>query len=81
IISLGLAPESLLATVTADTVKTRRKAKGGVRKAKYRFKDENGEIREWSGNGKRPLALQKMLDEGHLMEDFLIDKLQPGRVE
>ncbi|MGK3611195.1 hypothetical protein ACSLN1_25855, partial [Escherichia coli] len=44
--------------------KIRRKAKGGVRKAKYRFKDENGEIREWSGNGKRPLALQKLLDEG-----------------
>ena len=64
IISLGLDPESLLAPVTADTVKTRRKAKGGVRKAKYRFKDENGEIREWSGNGKRPLALQKLLDEG-----------------
>ncbi len=61
IISLGLDPESLLAPVTADTVKTRRKAKGGVRKAKYRFKDENGEIREWSGNGKRPLALQKCL--------------------
>lgn len=81
IISLGLDPESLLAPVTADTVKTRRKAKGGVRKAKYRFKDENGEIREWSGNGKRPLALQKLLDEGHFMEDFLIDKLQPGQVE
>ncbi len=80
IISLGLDPESLLAPVTADTVKTRRKAKGGVRKAKYRFKDENGEIREWSGNGKRPLALQKLLDEGHFMEDFLIDKLQPGRL-
>lgn len=81
IISLGLDPESLLAPVTADTVRTRRKAKGGVRKAKYRFKDENGEIREWSGNGKRPLALQKLLDEGHFMEDFLIDKLQPGQVE
>ncbi|HDH8976813.1 TPA: H-NS histone family protein [Escherichia coli] len=81
IISLGLDPESLLAPVTADTVKTRRKAKGGVRKAKYRFKDENGEIREWSGNGKRPLALQKLLDEGHFMEDFLIEKTKPEQAE
>ncbi|OKO56680.1 DNA-binding protein, partial [Escherichia coli] len=34
-----------------------------------------------SGNGKRPLALQKLLDEGHFMEDFLIEKTKPEQAE
>ncbi|EAB3660483.1 DNA-binding protein [Salmonella enterica] len=82
IISLGFDPVSLLEPVTSGTVKSKRQpSKGGARKAKYRFKDENGDTKEWSGNGKRPLALQKLLDEGHFLEDFLIDKPQQEQPE
>lgn len=77
ITSLGLDPVSLMEPVTSGLARSKRpQSKGGVRKAKYRFTDENGETKEWSGNGKRPLALQKLLDEGHFLEDFLIDKPQ-----
>lgn len=42
--------------------------------SKYNFKDENGETKTWSGNGKIPLALQKQLNEGCPTETFLIEK-------
>ncbi|WP_350305627.1 H-NS histone family protein [Photorhabdus viridis] len=47
--------------------------KGKTRKPKYQF-NENGEIKYWSGNGKRPLGLQKLLNEGHLLDEFLIKR-------
>ncbi|MDF22633.1 DNA-binding protein [Salmonella enterica] len=82
ITSLGLDPVSLMEPVTSGVAKSKRQqSKSGARKAKYRFTDENGETKEWSGNGKRPLALQKLLDEGHFLEDFLIDKPQQEQPE
>ncbi|ENC52587.1 H-NS histone family protein, partial [Escherichia coli P0299917.3] len=54
---MGLDPEEWQGPVSAiaGTTETKRKPKGGVRKAKYIFEDENGETRTWSGNGKMPL--------------------------
>ncbi|EDM3788574.1 H-NS histone family protein [Escherichia coli] len=76
--SLGLDPESLAEPVTVGGIKTKRKnAKSGARKAKYRFTDEGGNAKEWSGNGKRPSALQKLLDAGHSLDEYLINKEQP----
>ena len=49
------------------------KPKGGVRKAKYIFEDENGETRTWSGNGKMPLALRKQVNGDCTLETFLIE--------
>ncbi|MCZ8812470.1 H-NS family nucleoid-associated regulatory protein [Escherichia albertii] len=70
---LGFDVNSISEPVTVGGLKTKRsKGKSGVRKAKYRFTDENGKIKEWSGNGKRPLALNKLLDEGHSLEEYLI---------
>ncbi|HBB0137193.1 TPA: H-NS histone family protein, partial [Escherichia coli] len=76
IVSVGLDPEEWQGPVSAiaGTTETKRKPKGGVRKAKYIFEDENGETRTWSGNGKIPLALQKQLTEGCPLETFLIEK-------
>ncbi|WP_105457788.1 H-NS family histone-like protein [Escherichia coli] len=47
ITSLGLDPEVYLVPVSAiaGTTETKQKPKGGVRKAKYIFEDENGETR------------------------------------
>ncbi|SRY58257.1 global nucleic acid-binding transcriptional dual regulator [Escherichia coli] len=74
--SVGLDPEEWQSPVSAiaGTTETKRKPKGGVRKAKYIFEDENGKTRTWSGNGKIPLALQKQLNEGCPLETFLIEK-------
>lgn len=40
---------------------------------KYRFTDENGNVKGWSGYGMKPKALQALLDEGHSLEEFLIE--------
>lgn len=40
--------------------------------AKYRFTDENGNERFWSGFGMKPKALQALLSQGHQLEEFLI---------
>lgn len=39
---------------------------------KYRFPDENGNEKGWSGIGKKPNALKALLDNGHQLDDFLI---------
>lgn len=43
--------------------------------AKYQFKDENGLLQTWSGVGRRPKALQKKIDSGASLEDFLLKNL------
>lgn len=76
--SLGLDPDYLTEPVTVGGIKSQRKnAKSGVRKAKYRFTDELGNAKEWSGNGKSPSALQTLLDAGHSLDEYLINKVQP----
>ena len=41
-------------------------------KAKYRLTDDKGEIYEWSGRGRTPLAFQQRIDAGASKDDFLI---------
>ncbi|MBV7300741.1 H-NS family nucleoid-associated regulatory protein [Enterovibrio paralichthyis] len=46
-----------------------------VRPAKYRYQDPaNGEWHSWAGVGRTPIVLQRLLDEGADIDDFLIDK-------
>lgn len=68
----GFSLESLLNPVTKVKIKTKKKSSINARKPKYEFLDENGEIQTWSGNGKPPTTLQKLLDDGNPLEDFLI---------
>lgn len=39
---------------------------------KYRVTDDNGEVHEWSGRGRTPLAFQAYFDKGFTKEDCLI---------
>lgn len=43
---------------------------------KYRFLDEKGKEKGWSGYGMMPKALRMLLDQGHNLEEFLIKKEQ-----
>ncbi|MBC7003343.1 H-NS histone family protein [Photobacterium sp. BZF1] len=63
----GIDPEELLATLNKAP-----KAKRAQRPAKYRFLDENGEEKTWTGQGRTPSALKKALDEGKSLEEFEI---------
>lgn len=67
LLSDGIDPEELLA-MTAKAPKKLR----AVRPAKYKFTDENGEEKTWTGQGRTPSALKKALDDGANLDDFLI---------
>lgn len=67
LLSDGIDPEELLAAV-AKAPKKRREP----RPAKYKFIDGNGEEKTWTGQGRTPRDLQKALDEGANLDDFLI---------
>lgn len=43
-------------------------------KAKYRYTDEQGITTTWSGRGKTPKIFLKLLDDGHVIDEFLINK-------
>ena len=66
LLSQGLTIEDLVSLEPAKVNKGRKFP------PKYRFTDENGQERTWSGQGARPRALQKLLDEGQSLESFLI---------
>ncbi len=40
---------------------------------KYRFRDENNQIKYWSGVGKMPVFLRKYQEEGGDIEDFNVE--------
>lgn len=63
----GIDPEELLATLGKAP-----KAKRAARPAKYKFTDENGEEKTWTGQGRTPTALKKALEAGKSLEDFEI---------
>lgn len=48
------------------------KRKRAPKPAKYEFRDENGERKTWTGQGRMPKALQNAVENGRPLEDFLI---------
>ncbi|QSV17647.1 H-NS family nucleoid-associated regulatory protein [Photobacterium ganghwense] len=62
----GIDPEELL-----KAAGNRPKARA-PRPAKYRFTDENGEEKTWTGQGRTPSALKALIDNGNKLEDFEI---------
>ncbi|CEO39812.1 transcriptional regulator [Photobacterium kishitanii] len=63
----GIDPEELLASLAKAP-----KAKRASRPAKYKFIDENGDEKTWTGQGRTPSALKKALDDGQALEEFEI---------
>lgn len=39
---------------------------------KYSFTDDKGQIKYWSGRGKMPVVLKKLIENGAVLDDFLI---------
>ena len=70
LIADGIDPNELLATLGA-TSKTATKAKRAARPAKYKYVDENGESKTWTGQGRTPAVIKKAIEEqGKKLEDF-----------
>ncbi|MGV0087312.1 H-NS family histone-like protein (plasmid) [Rahnella aceris] len=64
----GIDPSELLGTASAVKAKKSREP----RPAKYKYTDENGETKTWTGQGRTPSAIKKLLDSGKTLEDFAI---------
>ncbi len=63
----GIDPEELVAMLGKAP-----KAKRAARPAKYKYVDENGEDKTWTGQGRTPSVIKIALDEGKSLDDFLI---------
>lgn len=65
----GIAPEELLNGIKSPSPQ---KAKRAPRPAKYKYPDERGEIRQWTGQGRTPSPIKTAIENGQSLEDFLI---------
>ncbi|WP_432453494.1 MULTISPECIES: H-NS family histone-like protein [unclassified Agarivorans] len=67
----GIDPNELLSMIEQAPVKERKKRE--PLPAKYKFVDENGEEKTWTGQGRTPSPIQKAIkNEGKTKADFLI---------
>lgn len=67
----GIDPSELINTVTG-TNKVRKVRE--PRPAKYEYKDENGDLKTWTGQGRTPKRIAELLAGGAKLEDFEIQK-------
>lgn len=67
----GLSVEELAELLAGSTPAKKREVRP-ARPPKYKFTDEFGNEKTWTGQGRTPLALQKALDTGKSLSDFEI---------
>ncbi|MCG8710930.1 H-NS histone family protein [Brenneria sp. 4F2] len=65
----GIDPAELLGSASASKSA---KAKREPRPAKYKYIDENGDEKTWTGQGRTPKAITAALESGKTLEDFKI---------
>lgn len=69
----GLNPEDIFGDVAVASSK-KPGAKRAPKPAKYEYRDEQGELKTWTGQGRTPKPIQDAIDAGSSKEDFLIKK-------
>lgn len=68
----GLSIEELAELLNGSALPNKKREARQARPAKYKFTDEFGNEKTWTGQGRTPLALQKALAEGKNLADFEI---------
>ncbi len=58
--------------ISASNSTAKSSGKREPRPAKYKYIDENGNEKTWTGQGRTPLTIQKALDAGESMDKFAI---------
>ncbi|WP_040976449.1 H-NS family histone-like protein [Necropsobacter massiliensis] len=66
----GITADELAEILNTDSTPPRKKRT--PRPAKYRYTDENGETKTWTGQGRTPRTIQAALDAGKSLTDFEI---------
>ncbi|MDP8099118.1 H-NS family nucleoid-associated regulatory protein [Pasteurella atlantica] len=67
----GINPEDLVAALQ-PTIKNKQRKTTKLRPAKYKYIDENGNEKKWTGQGRTPKIIQKALDNGQSLSEFKI---------
>lgn len=67
----GISAEELVVLLSGSQKRKKREPRP-PRPAKYKFIDEHGNERTWTGQGRTPRPIQKALDEGKSLESFEI---------
>lgn len=65
----GINPAELVNSLSPAGTAKKKRAK---RPAKYRYSDENGQVHEWTGQGRTPSVIKAAIDNGGSLDDFLI---------
>lgn len=74
---IGLSPDELKVSVFENEPKRKKKKKGNTtRPAKYAHTDDKGKTHYWTGIGRTSNYFKELLDKGHTLEEFLIDKVK-----
>ena len=69
----GIDPAELISSLKGQATKT--KSTREPRPAKYKYIDEDGSEKTWTGQGRTPAVIKKAMDEqGKKLEDFLIQE-------
>ncbi|WP_372379316.1 H-NS family nucleoid-associated regulatory protein [Vibrio natriegens] len=66
----GIDVNELVSALSSKKVKSKGKRQG--RAAKYKYVDDNGVEKTWTGQGRTPSVIQKALDGGKTLDDFAI---------
>ncbi len=66
----GITADELAEILNTDSTPPRKKRT--PRPAKYRYTDENGDTKTWTGQGRTPRTIQAALDAGKSLTDFEI---------
>ncbi|MDF7660818.1 H-NS family nucleoid-associated regulatory protein [Erwiniaceae bacterium L1_54_6] len=65
----GIDPNELLGSLQGAG---KPRAKRAPRPAKYKYTDENGQEKNWTGQGRTPAPIKAAIDSGKSLDDFLI---------
>lgn len=67
----GISAEDLVLLLGSSTEAKKREPRA-ARPAKYKYVNEQGIEKTWTGQGRTPFAIQKALDAGHSLQEFEI---------
>ncbi|MBD1564711.1 H-NS family nucleoid-associated regulatory protein [Vibrio sp. SA48] len=69
----GIDVSALISALSGEAKgKVKAQSKRAPRPAKYKYVDNNGNEKTWTGQGRTPSAIQEQLDAGKSLEEFEI---------
>lgn len=68
----GIDPQELLGNYGSSSTLKKPKSSRNPRPAKYKYTDEDGIEKSWTGQGRTPKAIKSALDTGKNLDDFMI---------